>query len=277
MERSEELSKLLRLSESEIIERAGDRLVVRESLDELYKDFSDHLAGLIVKRNKAQKPLRVIIPVGPTDQYPMFAEKVNKEGLDLSNVFFFFMDEYAGPEGKALPLEHPLSLKGAANRLFFDRLENKPPPGNLIFPDENNLASLASIISEAPIDVCYGGIGIHGHMAFNEPEPGIENTGPRRVRVNDFSVTVGAMRAGVGGDLENFPREAFTIGMSQILSAKTIRLYSRSIPPFDWAKATLRLALFGEPGWDYPVTFIRESDYTIVTDKATVQPPEILL
>ncbi len=277
MDRSEEIRELMRMSESEIMERAGDRLIVKESLDELYRDFSDHLADLIVERNKAGTHLRLIMPVGPVDQYPVLAERVNKEGIDLSDVFFFFMDEYAGPDGKALPAEHPLSLKGTADRLFFDRLEKKPRPGNIVFPDEDNITTLASLISESPIDVCYGGIGIHGHVAFNEPEPGVENTGPRRIRINDFSVTVSAMRAGVGGDLENLPRQAFTIGMSQILSAKSIRLYCRSIPPFDWAKATLRLALFGEPDWDYPVTFIRESNYTIVTDRATLQPPEILL
>jgi glucosamine-6-phosphate deaminase len=251
--------------------------VVKDSLEDLYRDFSDHLAGLIIERNAMKKPTRVILPVGPVDQYPLFAERVRQDKIDLSGAFFFFMDEYADALGNAFPVEHPLSLKSVFKRLFLDRVEKKPPPENIIFPDEKNITALAGLISEAQIEVCYGGIGVHGHVAFNEPEPGVENTGPRRVRVNDYTVTINAMRAGVGGDLENFPRQAFTIGMTQILSAKTIRLYSRSIPPFDWAKTTLRLALFGEPGWDYPVTFIRESDYTIVTDRATAQPPEILL
>ena len=277
IERSEEIKELLRLSEDEIISRAGERLVVKDSLDELYQDFSDHLAGLILERNAMKKATRVILPVGPEDQYPLFAERVNHDKIDLSRAFFFFMDEYSGTLGKALPAEHPLSLKSVFKRLFLDRLEKEPPVENIIFPDEKNITALAALISEDRIDVCYGGIGIHGHIAFNEPEPGVENTGPRRVRLNDYTVTINAMRAGVGGDIENFPREAFTIGMSQVLSATTIRLYSRSIPPFDWAKTTLRLALFGEQGWDYPVTFIRESEYTIVTDRATLKPPEILL
>jgi glucosamine-6-phosphate deaminase len=277
MERAEEIRELLRISEDELIKRAGDRIVVKNKLDDLYQDFSDHLANLIMEHNALKKPTRVIIPVGPTDQYPLLAKRINKDKIDLSRVMFFFMDEYCGPDGKALPAEHPLSLKAAAKRLIFDQLDKRPPYENIIFPDENNINELATLISEAPIDVCYGGIGIHGHVAFNEPEPGVENTGPRRVRINDFSVTISAIRSGVGGDLENFPRQAFTIGMQQILSARTIRLYSRSIPPFDWAKTTLRLALFGEPGWDYPVTYIRECDYLIVADRATVRPPEIIL
>ena len=106
MERSEEIRRLLRLSESEVIERAGERLVVRESLDELYQDFSNHIAELIIINNEAKSHTRIIVPVGPVDQYPILAERINREKIDLSLVKFFFMDEYIGPEGRALPPEH---------------------------------------------------------------------------------------------------------------------------------------------------------------------------
>ena len=33
------------------------------------------------------------------------------------------------------------------------------------------------------IDNCYGGIGTHGHVAFNEPAPGVKDTDPRMVQV----------------------------------------------------------------------------------------------
>ena len=70
----------------------------------------------------------------------------------------------------------------------------------LIFPDEKNVDRLAEMIDKVGgIDTCYGGIGLHGHVAFNEPEPGVSDTGPRRVRLNDFTVTINAVRAGVGG------------------------------------------------------------------------------
>lgn len=277
MERSEELRELFRMSEDDLISQAGSRLVVKETLEELSRDFADHISELIIDRNSRRKQTRVILPVGPVEQYPLLAQRINNDGIDLSNVYFFLMDEYSDANGKALSVEHPLSFKSVFKSLFLDNVEKPPSPERIIFPDENNISTLAGMISEAPIDVCYGGIGIHGHVAFNEPEPGVENTGPRRVRLNDYTVTLGAARSGVGGDLENYPRQAFTIGMTQILCSKSIRLYSRSIPPFDWAKATLRLALFGASGWDYPVTFIRTRDYTIVADRASIQPPEIIL
>ena len=55
---------------------------------------------------------------------------------------------------------------------------------------------------------------------------------------------------------ECFPRDAYTIGMKQILASQHIRLYCRNGTPFDWANTILRIALFGTPGDDYPVTYI---------------------
>ena len=95
--------------------------------------------------------------------------------------------------------------------------------------------------------------------------------------ISRYTITINALRAKIGGDTFNFPSEAFTLGMKQILSAKRIRLYCRS-DILDWAKVVLRLALFGEPGDDFPVTYIRNHhDYIIITDEATLASPEILL
>ncbi len=46
----------------------------------------------------------------------------------------------------------------------------------------------------------------------------------------------------------------------------------------DWANTVLRLALFGQPGDDYPVTYIRDhADYVIVTDEDTVRKPQFVV
>jgi hypothetical protein len=97
------------------------------------------------------------------------------------------------------------------------------------------------------------------------------------VRLNDFTVTINCIRSGVGGNLECFPREAYTVGMAQILSARRVRLYCRNGIGLDWANTVLRLALFGTPGDDYPVTHIRDRDYVITTDRETLATPHNLI
>ena len=275
-ERGKEIRQLNRLSPDQVVARAGDRLVVYKNLDMLHRGFAEDLATELRTRNAAGEPSRWIVPVGPVGQYPYFAEIVNRERLSLANAWLFFMDEYIGEDGRAIGPEHPLSFQAIAREQFLSRIDPEllPPAEQIVFPDERNIDELAVLIDEiGGLDTCFGGIGIHGHVAFNEPEPGVAELGPRRVRLNDFTVTINAVRAQVGGNLECFPRAAFTLGMAQILGARRIRLYCRNGCPFDWANTILRVALFGAPGDDYPVTHIRGLDYVISTDRETLACP----
>lgn len=277
MSRKEEVRSLLSMSADDVIRKAGERLIVCENLDALHRRFAEDIASEIRGAQNGE-PLRLILPVGPTGQYPYLTEILNRDGLSLSNCRIFFMDEYADEEGRAVGTDHPLSLAGTARGLFLSQLRNPPPQENVMFPGEKNIDTLAGAIEDAGgTDTCYGGIGIHGHIAFNEPGPGVKETGPRMIRINDYTVTINAVRARVGGNLEGFPRLAFTLGMREILGSGKIRLYCRNGCAFDWANTVLRLALFGIPGDDYPVTHIRDRDYTIVTDRETLAPPEIVL
>ena len=198
----------------------------------------------------------------------------------LANCHLFFMDEYCGNDGGALPADHPLSFRGIAQALFLDAVipTCQLPASQAHFPDQHNVGELPRLIDAlGGIDTCYGGIGIHGHLAFNEPEPGVRDLPCRKVRLNDFTVTINAMRAQVGGNLEAFPRYAYTLGLREILAARRIRLYCRNGIELDWANTVLRLALFGAPADDYPVTHIRGRNYVIVTDRDTLQSPRHLL
>ena len=149
----------------------------------------------------------------------------------------------------------------------------------MIFPDQANIQKLKSMIEEkGGIDTCYAGLGITGHLAFNEPEPGIDESDPRLVYLNPATITINAIRSHVGGNLAGYPRKAYTLGMRQILGAERIFIYCRNdIPGLDWANTVLRLALFGSPGDDYPVTYIRNRNYTIITTEETLRSPEHIL
>jgi len=280
MVRREEIRKLQNMSPEELFKEAKENLIIVEDIDTLHQHFANRIAEEISRNNETRKPTKLILPVGPTGQYPLLKDIINQKGMSLKNCHFFFMDEYCDSEGEAIPGEHPLSFKGEMDRLFFSHLNKQlsPPSQQVIFPDHLNIAKLADKIKEVGgIDTCYGGIGIHGHLAFNEPEEGVKDSPPRLVTLNNFTITINAIRSEVGGNLEGFPRQAFTLGMRQILSAKKICLYCRNGSPYDWANTVLRLALFGEPGDDYPVTHIRDRDYLLVTDKQTAMSPKIIL
>ncbi len=274
--RADEICGLNRLSEQEVEERAGENLLVLEGLDELHRWFADHVCDLIARNNAQGKATAGVFPFGPVGQYPLFIERVNREGISLARTTFYFMDEYCDPDGREVEEAHPLSFRSKLYDLFA-QIDKRLLPNveNVVFPSHDNLPELADRIAAQPLDVTYGGVGIHGHLAFNEPAPGVRESDPYMVGLNDFTVTINAIRAGIGGNLEGFPRHALTLGMKQLFAAEKMVIFCRNgTEEIDWANTVLRLALFGTPGDDYPVTYLKQHpDWLVVTDRNTLKTP----
>jgi len=281
MTRQKEIRRLLNMSPARMFEQAGTKLLVCPDIDELHQHFARSIAAEIKTNNTKGKSTKLILPVGPVGQYPMLAEIVNSERISLKQCWFFMMDEHCDDNGIVLPPDHPLSFRHTFDEQFASRVQRSLmlPAKQLIFPDHLNVQTLKDRIEAVGgIDTTYGGIGIHGHVAYNEPEPNVRDSDPRLVYLNDFTRTINAIRAEIGGNLECYPRKGVTLGMRQILGAKRIRLYCRNGIALDWANTVLRLALFGTPGDDYPVTYIRDHrDYVIVTDEDTVRSPKFVV
>lgn len=281
MTRSDEVHKLLQLGPDDLLDRAEGHLTVLEDLETLHQHFAKALAKEIKTNNERGEPTVLILPYGPVPQYDIFVDLVNEQNISLENCTFFFMDEYCDKNGVELPPTHPLSFQGGISD-FLSRIDPALaiPEENVVFPTHENLYRLTDMIEEAGgVDTCYGGIGIHGHVAFNEPEPDVRWTDPRLVYLNDFTVTINAIRAGVGGNLQNFPRKALTLGMNQVMDADRIRLYCRNGEiDLDWANTILRLAVLGDSGDDYPVTYVNDHpDWQIITDRDTARRPNRVL
>jgi glucosamine-6-phosphate deaminase len=281
-DRSNEIREIFKLSVDELIEKSEGHLVVKESIDELYEYLANEMVEEFRKAATKDGKTAFIMPVGPTQPYRMMAEKINAERISLKNCVFFFMDEYCDENDKLIPTTHPLSFRGQIGPLFFDRVDSEllMPEEQRIFPTPENLEKLPQMIEDAGgIEVCYGGVGVHGHVAFNEPEPGVKETGPRILTINEFTRTVDSTRHGLGGNLINFPKRAITLGMRECLGARRLLLMTRNEHKgMDWANTALRISAMGVPGDDYPVTHIRNhKNYIVATDRATATAPKTII
>lgn len=284
MNRKEEVRHLLSLPVEELIAESKGQLKVLDSLEELYEFLAGEMVAEFRKAAAGEKIVNFIMPVGPTQPYRIMAEKINYESISLKNVRFFFMDEYVEDDrDELIPMTHPLSFRGQIGPLFFDRVRPalRMPAEQIIFPRPEILAELPEMIERTGgIEVCFGGIGIHGHVAFNEPAPGVADSDPRILEINEFTRTIDSTRhKGVGGNLENFPKRAITLGMRQCLGARRMLLMTRNeSTEFFWANTIIRIAAAGSPGDDYPVTYCRRHpNCTIATDRATATAPKFIL
>jgi len=192
----------------------------------------------------------LIVPVGPVDQFPVFARLVNAERLSLRDVVIINMDEYLTENDAWVPADHPLSFRGFMDRQFYDMLDAglAPPPENRVFPDPHEPTAIGRLIERrGGVDACFGGIGINGHIAFNEPpESGeslsVEEFAALPTRVLNLARETRTINAvTVGGDIAVVPRRCITVGMKEILAAGKLRFYCNR----PWQAGVVRRALHG--------------------------------
>ena len=193
-ERRDEVREILALDTDELVKRSNGQLVLFPTLDEVYDYLAEEMVNEFEKAAKGDKIVSFIMPVGPTQPYRLMAEKINYRQLNLRNVRFFFMDEYVDDEkDELIPETSPLSFRGQIGSLLFNRIRPDliMPKDQIIFPTPENIKDLPKMIEDAGgIEVCYGGIGIHGHVAFNEPGPGVAESNPR-ILENNFNILYG--------------------------------------------------------------------------------------
>jgi glucosamine-6-phosphate deaminase len=252
----------------------------------LYRELAEDILEQIHAHNAQGEPTRFIWPVGPIGQYPLLVEAIQRERLSLRNVWIFTMDEYLDWQGRPLPLDHPHNFEGFVRRNFLDLLdaELRPPEEQVRFPHPFQVDAIDAKIEEiGDIDSCYGGVGLHGHVAFNESPINrwyevraeeFKNSRTRVLALAPETLVINGMQV-AGGNFEAVPPMAVTLGMKAILGARRLRLYFNR---GEWQKTILRRALFMEPTVRYPVTFIQEHPDALVTaDAATAQPPPAAL
>jgi len=245
-------------------------------------DVARHFAQALFDEITGKADLTMVLPVGPVDQFPLLAQMVNQARLDCREIAIINMDEYLGGD-EWVSIDHPLSFRGYMNRKFYDLLDPDlaPRAENRIFPDPLEPSAVQRIIdARGGLDVCYGGIGINGHIAFNEPpEPGepIDTdefaARPTRVlRLTRETITINSNT--VGGEISIIPRRAVTVGMKEILSAGRLRFYCNR----PWQSAVIRRVLHGPVTAACPASLLRtHPDASVTIARYVAQVPDIRL
>lgn len=244
---------------------------------EAFYELAREMTGIIRENNQAGKRTVFIVPVGPVGQYPIFVRLVNEEKLSLKNCWFFNMDEYLTDQGGWIDKEDPLSFRGFMDRVVYSRIDPAlvMPKEQRIFPDPADPEKGDRLLAElGGADACFGGIGITGHLAFNEPQPGLtpEAFAALPTRVLEIAPETRATNCvgDLGGALEEMPKKCVTIGMKQILGARKLRLAVFR----DWHRAVCRRAAYGEVTAAFPATLAqRHPDALLIVNSVAAQLP----
>jgi glucosamine-6-phosphate deaminase len=252
-------------------------------VEALASDMARVMLETITQAQQEGRNATLIIPVGPVDQFPVLAERINRQRIDCRDVMLINMDEYLTDDDQWVDIDHPLSFRGFMNVKFYDLLDAAlaPRDENRVFPDPANPAAIGDLIDQrGGVDVCFGGIGINGHIAFNEPpEPGesipVEQFAALPTRALSLSRETRTINSvTVGGEIAVVPRRAVTVGMKEILASRHLRFYCNR----PWQRAVVRRVLHGPLTAACPASLLRtHADAELAIADHVAEPPDIKL
>ena len=221
--------------------------IVLKNNEEIGDAVSNQIKDLLIN-----KPNALLCLCGGHSPLPIFAKLVTDagEGLYPSDSFkFVSLDEWVGlgrdDTGSCFHdiYKHflaPLNVPNGDRVFFFDALSD-----NLL--DECTGAD-EFINSNGGIDLMLLGIGVNGHIGFNEPGTSVTD-GIRVLELSDKSKEVGQKY--FNGAMS--PDKGITLGLSQIMDAKKVIVIAHGAHKREIVNKTVHDAI----GSDCPSTFLR--------------------
>ncbi|MBQ0101631.1 MAG: glucosamine-6-phosphate isomerase [Firmicutes bacterium] len=247
---------------------------------DMYWKVAIEVLETIEENNKKGEPTLMVVPYGPLGPYARMVYFVNKYRISLKNCTFINMDEYIGNDMKYIPADSPLSFRGGMQRIFYSQIDDElnVRPENRYFPDPDNLDKPLELIKKfGKLDMVFGGVGINGRYAFNEPPKAGEactneeflNRQTRILEVSRETRTINAFM-NAGGNIEAIPQYCITIGMKEMFQAKKVRMCM----PRDWNAGALRRILHGPVDCHVPCSlFQNHPDAMIYASRVALECP----
>ena len=193
-------------------------VIIKQTYEQMSRAAAELVADLL--NEKPNAVLGMATGSTPLGLYKELVRMHVDEGLDLSQVTTFNLDEYVG-----LPVTHPQSYHYFMHENFFKHVNIAPH--NIYIPSgtTSNYRAFCQWY-EQRIEECGGidlqilGIGSDGHIAFNEPTSSLSS----RTRLKTLAKSTIDDNARFFDRREDVPIYAITMGVGTILESGTALL-----------------------------------------------------
>lgn len=192
----------------------------------------------------------------PLGTYDYLIDAYQNKGVDFSKVIAFNLDEYVGVEKS-----HPRSFATAMRDYLFSKInikeENIHALNGCADDMEEECHRYDQTIENNPIDIQILGVGMDGHIAYNEPGSPFDG-GSHVVDLHQKSIQ-SSLDYGFNR-IEDVPTQGVTQGIATIMKAHQLIMMAKGEKK---AKLVERM-LKGEVSEDFPSSIIQRHDNVIV-------------
>ncbi|RRN01704.1 glucosamine-6-phosphate deaminase [Bibersteinia trehalosi] len=200
------------------------RLVPLDSAEQVSRWAARYIADKInAFQPTAEKPFVLGLPTGgtPLATYQELIKLYQAGKVSFKHVVTFNMDEYVG-----LPADHPESYHTFMYKNFFQYIDIPEVNINLLNGMAEDIEAEcaryeAKIRAYGKIHLFMGGVGVDGHIAFNEPASSLSS----RTRIKTLTEdTLLANSRFFDDDINQVPKFALTVGVGTLLDAEEVLL-----------------------------------------------------
>jgi len=183
-----------------------------------YLDACTTVAGLLLSKIQKNPSLCLALPTGRSaiELYAQFTNQClsTTPFLKLDSIHTFNLDEYVG-----IKPESPDSFHSFMSKHLFSKV--KLSATQIHFPNPQSPHEYESEIEKCGgLDLCILGLGLNGHIAFNEPNSKRDS----KTRIVELNAETKIANQDQFSDASTVPSHAVTMGLSTILSSKEIFL-----------------------------------------------------
>ena len=198
------------------------RVIIQDDYDKCSVWAANHIAKRINDFNPtSKKPFVLGLPTGstPLGTYNELIKLYEAGKVSFEHVVTFNMDEYVG-----LPEDHPQSYHRFMWDNFFSKINIKKDNVHILNGMASDLDAECSayekaIASYGGIKLFLGGVGVDGHIAFNEPGSSLVS----RTRVKTLTQeTIQVNSRFFDGDITQVPNTALTVGVGTITDSEEV-------------------------------------------------------
>ncbi len=193
------------------------KLIVCNSSSEVSRWVANYIQSTIVRNVTTRGKVVLGLPTGGSIEqtYALLVEKHVQNTLSFQSVTTFNMDEYVG-----LSPDNPNSYHAFMHKHLFSQvdipLENVHIPNGMADNIEKECREYEqSIVAAGGIDLFVGGVGVDGHLAFNEPGSSLQSRTREKTLMHDTRVK----NSRFFSSINEVPRTAITVGIQTILDA----------------------------------------------------------
>ncbi|MGI6180673.1 MAG: glucosamine-6-phosphate deaminase [Agathobaculum sp.] len=230
-----------------------------------YQEMSCKAAGIIAAQVllKPASVLGLATGSSPIGLYEQLVKWYQNGDIDFGECTTFNLDEYRG-----LPADHDQSYHYFMHKHFFDHV-NIPqerihlPDGTQQDADRECARYDAAIQAAGGIDLQLLGMGLNGHIGFNEPA-GHFYKGTHCINLTQSTIEANKRFFASADDV---PRQAYTMGVQNIMMARRIVVVVSGENKAD----TVREAFFGPITPHVPASILQlHPDAFVVADEAAL-------